>query len=328
MLIGLTYDLRRDYLAEGYGEEETAEFDRPDTIDAIEAALQQLGHQTQRIGHMRHLMKALLDGRRWDMVFNIAEGLYGFGREAAIPAILDQYRIPYTFSDALVLSMTLHKGVCKRVARDAGVPTPAFTVVQSARDIAAVNLPLPLFVKPVAEGTGKGVTPKSIVRSWADLDTQCRLLLERYRQPVLVETLLPGREFTTGIVGTGDKARALGTMEIILLKNAEAEVYSYVNKEECETLVEYRLADAKADPVVKEAEEVAVQSWRALDCRDAGRVDLRCDPHGRPQFIEVNPLAGINPVHSDLPILCDKLGLPYLELIRQIVDSALERVHS
>ena len=150
MKIGITYDLRNDYLAEGYGEEETAEFDHPKTIAAIEAALRDLGYETDRIGHIRALAKRLVAGQRWDLVFNIAEGLRGFGREAQVPALLDAYDIPYTFSDPLVLTLTLHKGMMKRVIRDLGIPTPAFAVVESPEEIAGVRLPFPLFVKPIA----------------------------------------------------------------------------------------------------------------------------------------------------------------------------------
>jgi D-alanine-D-alanine ligase len=325
MRIGLTYDLRDEYLAMGYGEEETAELDRESTVAALESTLRSLGHVTERIGHAKQLAARLLRGERWDLVFNIAEGMHGIGREAQVPALLDLYEIPYTFSDPLVMSLTLHKGMTKRVVRDAGVPTPDFVVVESAEQALRVDLPLPLFAKPVAEGTGKGVTPRSVVRRRSDLQAVCRELLARYRQPVLVETLLTGREFTTGILGTGDEAEAIGTLEVVLLPQAEPEVYSYVNKERCEELVEYRLADP-AEAVVAAAERVALTAWRALGCRDGGRVDLRCAADGSPQFLEVNPLAGLHPEHSDLPILATKVGMPYRELLRRIVGSAAARV--
>jgi D-alanine-D-alanine ligase len=326
MKIGLTYDLRDDYLAEGFGEEETAEFDRCDTIDALAGALQQLGHRPDRIGHARHLVARLARGDRWDLVFNIAEGLHGVGREAQVPAILDLYQVPYTFSDPLVSALTLHKAMAKRVVRDAGIPTPDFAVVETSGEAAAVRLPLPLFVKPLAEGTGKGVSPTSIVRRREDLGPVCEDLLRRFRQPVLVETLLPGREFTVGIWGTNCEAEAIGTLEVVLLPGSEESVYSYVNKEHCEVLVDYRLVDAGRDEAVAEAERLALAAWRVLGCRDAGRVDLRSDDSGRPHFLEVNPLAGLHPEHSDLPILCNQLNIPYLELIDRIVRSATARI--
>lgn len=326
MRLGLTYDLRSVYLAEGYSEEETAEFDRDDTIEAIESALRRVGHTTDRIGHLRALIARLAKGERWDLVFNIAEGMYGIGREAQVPALLDAYQIPYTFSDPVVLGLTLHKGWTKRLVRDAGIPTPDFAIIEDEEDLATVKGEGPFFAKPIAEGTGKGVSPKSKVMDRPSLHRQCMDLLSRYRQPVLVETFLPGREFTVGILGTGKEASVLGTMEIVLLPAAEEEVYSYINKERCEELVEYRLVRKEKDPTVAEAEAIALHAWRILGCRDGGRVDLRCDSAGRPQFLEVNPLAGLHPEHSDLPMIATKVGMSYDELIRQILHSALRRL--
>ena len=326
MKIGLTYDLRADYLAAGYTEEETAEFDRDETIDALEGALASLGYQTDRIGHVRHLVARLAAGDRWDMVFNIAEGMHGIGREAQVPAMLDAYEIPYTFSDPLVMTLTLHKGMTKHVLRDAGVATTDFTVVEGPQDLRRIAFGPPYFIKPVAEGTGKGVTPDSIVRRRDDLGAACRNLHVAFDQPVLVEPFLSGREFTVGLVGTGPDARVLGTMEVLLLKQAEPNVYSYVNKERCEELVSYRLVRPQEDTVVARTEAVALEAWRVLGCRDAGRVDLRCDTQQDPMFMEVNPLAGLHPQHSDLPILCNLLGIAYVDLIEQIMRSALKRV--
>ena len=325
MDIGLTYDLRQEYLAAGYGEEETAEFDRPDTIDAIEVALRGLGHRPDRIGNARQLVARLAAGDRWDLVFNICEGLNGLGREAQVPALLDVYDIPCTFSDPLRMALCLHKGMTKAVVREAGVPTPASALVETPDDLGRVALRYPLFAKPVAEGTGKGVTPASRVADAGALREVCGQLLARYCQPVLVEEFLPGREFTVGLVGSGEEAAVLGTLEIVLRPTAEPGVYSYVNKEFSEELVDYPLVRATEDEEVRRAEEVALRAWRALGCRDAGRIDLRSDAAGRPHFLEVNPLAGLHPQHSDLPMLCTALGMAYVELIDRIVRSAATR---
>jgi D-alanine-D-alanine ligase len=326
LTIGITYDLRSEYLAMGYTEDETAEFDRDDTIAAIELTLSELGHRPERIGHARQLAAALIAGKRWDLVFNIAEGMHGIGREALVPALLDLYRIPYTFSDPLVMSLTLHKGMTKRVIRDAGVATADFFVAERAGDAEAVVFDPPYFVKPVAEGTGKGISPASIVRERTALREACDRCIRTYRQPAIIEPYLPGREFTVGIVGTGDNAEVLGAMEVHLKETAEPGVYSYVNKEEFEDRVTYRLIPSGADPVAAEAEAVSLAAWRVLGCRDAGRVDIRCDAMERPQFMEVNPLAGIHPHHSDLPIICNLAGIPYRILINRILMSAMSRI--
>jgi D-alanine-D-alanine ligase len=322
MRIGMTYDLRDDYRAAGYSEEETAEFDRVSTIEAIEDAILRMGHQPVRIGNLQSLLKRLVAGDRWDLVFNIAEGLYGFGRESQVPALLDAQRIPYVFSDPLALALTLHKGMAKRVIRDSGLPTPDFAVLSTVEECDRLELPYPVFAKPVAEGTGKGVTPASKISDSASLRTTCSRLLLEFKQPVLVETFLPGREFTVGIVGNGDEARSIGVLEVILLDHSEPDVYSYHNKEFCEELVEYRAVD---DPEARRAAQVALASYRALGCQDAARVDLRSDAEGSPNFIEINPLAGLHPEHSDLCILAAKHGISYQDLLVEIVEAALRR---
>jgi len=322
--VGLTYDLREAYLAAGYSKYETAEFDRTDTIDAIETTLMELGYQVDRIGNVRQLVGRLASGDSWDLVFNICEGMHGIGREAQVPALLDAYQIPYVFSDTLVCALTLHKGMTKDVVRAAGVATPDYRIVRTAADAGKVGLDFPLFAKPVAEGTGKGISANSKISSKAQLQRVCRQLLKEYPgQPVLVERFLPGREFTVGILGSAGDATALATLEILLLDGADAEVYSYRNKDEYDHLVQYRLlADGK---LRRQIEELALNSWRALGCRDAGRIDIRLDEHGDCHFLEVNPLAGIHPQHSDLPIMARLAGMDYGTLIGLIMASALQR---
>lgn len=323
MQVGFTYDLRDDYLKVGYSLEETAEFDSINTVESIEGALLDLGHRVERIGNVKALAQKLVEGRRWDLVFNIAEGMHGIGREAQVPALLDAYAIPYTFSDTLVMALTLHKGLTKHVVRAHDIPTADFVVVERPEDAEKVDLPYPLFIKPVAEGTGRGIGGKSRVSVKDELVEGCREIIATYRQPAIVETFLPGREFTVGMVGEGDTTRSIGALEVGFLGTAESTIYGLVNKEECETRVTYTLVD---DATSRSAEAVAIRAWKVLNCRDAGRIDLRCDAAGNPVFIEVNPLAGLNPLHSDLPILATQAGIEYRELIGMIVEAASRRV--
>ncbi len=322
MNIGLAYDLRSDYRKEGYSEEETAEFDRESTVDAIEMALQRLGYQTDRIGHVRHLINRLARGDRWDMVFNICEGMHGIGREAQVPALLDVFQIPYTFSDPLVLSLTLHKGMTKRVIRDYGIPTPGFVVVETPEDAASIDLHYPLFVKPNAEGTGKGINAMSKVNSHGELTSICTELLHRYPSGLLVEEYLPGREFTVGILGTGREAYAAGIMEILYKKEDAKSIYSYETKSDYLKAVEYIIPEAE---IAEKCISMALKTWQVLGCRDGGRVDIRVDRHGVPNFIEVNPLAGLDKVHSDLPILSYLHGYDFEQIIGEIMHSAKKR---
>lgn len=327
MRIGLTYDLRDDYRKLGFDEQQVAEFDRADTIIALEKSIRAAGHKPDRIGNVRALMRRLDKGDRWDLVFNIAEGLSssGIGRESQVPVLLDMHGIPYAFSDPLVCAVTLHKGVTKRIIRDLGIPTPDFAVVDSEADITNVRLGYPVFAKPAAEGSSKGVHANSRCANRAELIKVCKSLLKRYNQAVLVEEYLPGREFTVGIIGTGRAARAVAAMEVHLLDGADDGIYTYRNKEDCESLVKYSLAKGA---IREEAFDVALRAWRGLGCRDGGRVDVRADRKGRINFIEVNVLPGLHPEHSDLPILSTMAGLKYNDLIQEILESAIARVQS
>jgi len=322
MRFGVTYDLRSDYLAQGLGEEETAEFDSEVTIAAICGALEALGHEPIRIGSIRTLAERLVAGERWDAVFNICEGLHGLAREAQVPALLEAYDVPYVFSDPLTLSLALDKGMAKRVVRSAGVPTPDFALIEDIDDVGRIDLPFPLFLKPVAEGSGKGVDAKSRVTDRPSLKRVAADLLRRFYQPVLVEAFLPGREFTVGITGTGSDASALGVMEVIWTDKAAAHGYGFENKEHFEERMHYRLVE---DRFAEEAADVALGAWRALRCRDGGRVDIRFGDDGKAYFLEVNPLAGLNPDRSDLVFITRFKGLSYRDLIGRIVDSFLRR---
>jgi D-alanine-D-alanine ligase len=187
-------------------------------------------------------------------------------------------------------------------------------------------LPFPLIAKPLAEGTGKGINAGSKITDNTALRLVCEDLLTQYEQPVLVEQFLPGREFTVGLVGTGRKAEVVGALEIRLRDEAEPDVYSYGNKEQSEDLCDIVLVRANEDAAVAEAERIALAAWCAVAGRDAGRIDIRCDAAGKPQLIEINPLAGLHPTHSDLPALWNDMGATYVALIERIVESARLRI--
>jgi len=176
-----------------------------------------------------------------------------------------------------------------------------------------------LFVKPVSEGTGKGITEKSLVHSPGELKQMVDWILTRFNQPALVEEYLPGREFTVGIVGTGDEAVAIGGMEVICANNLP---YSVEVKENYEQYCQYKPLDKEIDG---ECKKVALDAWKAVSAADAGRVDLKADRNGRICFIEANPLAGLNPIHSDLPILARMYGIDYQKLMESIMRSAIKR---
>jgi len=299
--------------------EDTAEFDKESTIDALDETLGKMGFATDRIGSAFQLIDRLASGDKWDLVFNIAEGLYGDGRESVIPAILDQYKIPYVFSGPVILGISLNKYLSRILMDASGIPVSPGMLISKPGDIKKCNLQYPLFIKPVSEGTGKGITEKSLLNSPADLEEMALFLLKRFEQPALVEEYLPGREFTVGVIGTGDEAYAVGGMEIICRDNLP---YSIEFKENYEEFCRYIPID---NEFLEESKSVALRAWKALGGLDGGRVDVKTDRNGRICFLEVNPLAGLHPIDSDLPILSGFAGIDYQELIERIVKSALKR---
>ncbi|HLX08249.1 MAG TPA: D-alanine--D-alanine ligase [Thermoanaerobaculia bacterium] len=324
--IALAYDLKADYLAAGFSSEAVMEFDDEATVGGLAGALAALGHRPERVGRGVELARRLAAGERWDLVFNIAEGVSGRSREAQVPALCEMFEQAYTFSDPLTAALTLDKPLAKRVVRDLGLPTAPFAVVGDGAEADAVELPLPLFVKPIAEGSSKGVSGRSKVTCRDELRACCVELIAAFGQPVLVEAYLPGRELTVGIVGNfgnGGAARALATMEVTFVQGSDREFYTALNKGEYEERVHYALLDG--EPVAVRAREIALAAYDALGCRDAGRVDLRCDADGEPQFLEINPLPGLHPVRSDLPIMCRLGGVGYPRLVEEILDAAARR---
>jgi D-alanine-D-alanine ligase len=321
MRIGLTYDLRSWYTDRGYSLEDTAEFDKQETVDALDEALVKMGYETEQVGNAFQVIEALASGKKWDLVFNIAEGLYGDGRESVIPAILDQYKIPYVFSGPVVMGLSLNKHLSRLIVKSAGVPVSPGMLISEIGEIENCRLEFPLFVKPVSEGTGKGITSESLVHSMEELRKMAGWILSRFNQPALVEEYLPGREFTVGIVGYGDEAIVIGGMEVICADNLP---YSVEVKENYQQYCKYKTLDKDIE---EECRTVALNSWRALGAVDAGRVDLKADKKGKICFIEANPLAGLNPVHSDLPILARMYGIEYQKLMEMIMKSARKRLN-
>lgn len=321
MRLAFTYDLRSAWLARGLSPEQAAEFDAELTIAAIADHYARRGFLVDAIGGADELLGRLAAGERWDLAFNICEGFLGSAREALVPALFEHVGVPCLFSDAATLALCLRKDLCKQVVRDAGVPTAPFVLMEAPRALEGA-LAFPVFAKPVAEGTGKGVGIASHCADAAGLSRVVRRLVEKFRQPVLVESYLPGREFTVGIVGTGGGSEVIGCMEVTAQGSAPL-AYGFAQKQHWRDHVAYTLAD---DAEAGAACAVALAAWRALGCRDAGRIDLRSDTAGRPHFIECNPLAGLNPQDSDLVIMGGLQGRDAGWLYDRIMDAALTRL--
>jgi D-alanine-D-alanine ligase len=321
--VGFTYDRKEDYLAAGFSPADVMEFDAEDTIAALESTIRDLGHEVVRIGRGRELARRLVAGERWDLVFNFAEGVRGRSREAQVPALCELFDQPYTFADPLTCAITLDKGMAKRIVRDSGLATAPFEVVSAPDEAARVTLAPPLFVKPIAEGSSKGVTPRSLVRERSHLRDVCAELIAAFAQPVLVEEYLPGREFTVGVLGSGRTTRVVGVMEVCFTETADVSAYTALNKDEYLDRVAYRLVTE--EPLATQARTLALGVHATLGCRDAARIDLRCAADGTPCFLEANPLPGLNPVRSDLPIMARLAGMPFAELMGSILKEAALR---
>lgn len=324
MIIGLTYNLRDSYtLRPGLPEDFYGEFDSGETIVALRASLESLGHQVVEIGDVNRLIDFLSSGKSVDLVFNIAEGIWGRSREAQVPAILEAFQIPYTFSDPLTLGMCLDKVVAKSLLQHNSLPTPNYFIgLYDDRPLEHIkDLKWPLFVKPSIEGTSKGINQKAIVSSQESLIEQIQWIIQEYKQPALIEEYLPGPEFTVGILGTGSQARILGALEIITTDGSP--IYGFRQKEECETRVIY--APVESPKTMDWLTFLALKAYRALGCRDAGRVDIRLDDNGNYSVLEVNPLPGMHPTHSDLPIIASGVGVSYEKLVSEILDHTLKR---
>jgi D-alanine-D-alanine ligase len=260
-----------------------------------------------------------------DIVFNIAEGLRGRNREAHIPALLEFLNIPYTGSDPLTLSLTLDKAMAKRIVMSQEVPTPRFKKVEGMEDLDDLGLRYPLFVKLCYEGSSKGVRLDSKILDPQSLRGKARDLLETYGSPLLVEEFVRGPEFTVGILGN-DAARVLGVMQIeVKGRPPEESIYSLEIKREWEEKVRYHCPPSIDAGLLKKIEQVALRSYRALECRDVSRVDIRVGEDQTPYFLEINPLPGLSPVYGDLVIMAKSMGWNYAELVKTILHHALKR---
>jgi D-alanine-D-alanine ligase len=326
--VGLAYNLKRQRPSLDGAHDHEAEYDSPETIRAVEEAIASFGHEVVRVEAIPEMLGRIA-GLGIDLVFNIAEGLRGRSREALVPAVLDLLDIPYTGSDSATLSLTLDKALAKQIVRQAGVHTPGFLVMQSSKERLPRDLIYPLLVKPIAEGSSKGVIENSVVHDETTLRRSAKDQLEKYRQPVIVESFLPGREFTVGVLGDTRRPRVLPPMEIVFLNTDDpTPIYAFSHKQEMSSHVRYE-APALLDPKLsKEIYRAARVTFKALDCRDVARIDFRLDAEGRPSFIECNPLPGLTPGWSDLCLICDAAGISYRSLIGAILSPALRRLKS
>jgi D-alanine--D-alanine ligase len=322
--IGLIYNLKSDYPREMWSNEDaSAEYESQETVEGILAALRELDHQVIPLPYNPGLPRKL-ECLQPDLVFNIAEGWSGRNRESLVPALLEFYNIPYTGSDPLTLGLTLDKFLCKQVANAAGILTAKGIVVGSPHDRQLEQLQYPVFIKPNAEGSSKGIRNWSRVDEPGELQEKLTWLLDNYQQPTLIEEFLPGREFTVALIGNNNP-HILPVMEILPGENCPQDshfVYSFETKSgnlerfSCPAVVEPQL--------LQEIQQIALKVFTVLQCRDVARVDIRLDGQGAPIFLEVNPLPGLSAV-SLLTLQAQAAEMSFTELINAILSAAVER---
>lgn len=325
MRIGISYNIKGDIAGPGLPEDAYEEFDAPETIFAIRDVLSGLGHDVLMLGFGRDAVGQVLNNKI-DFVFNIAEGYLGRSREAQIPALLEMLGIPYSGPDPLAAALTLDKSLAKKVAAASGINTPAYFMFYPGRDFNYGMIDFPVILKPVWEGSSKGIRNSSLVNNREELNNQLEWLGKNYPGgPVIAEEFIGGREFTVGIIGN-NRPEVIGIMEVIPKNKAAGEfVYSLEVKRDYLAQVDY-CCPARIDPILeKRIKRSALSLYEIFGCRDISRFDFRVDKDGTPSFLEVNPLPGLNPVSSDLVIMAKLLGIKYDNLITSIFHSALER---
>jgi len=309
-----------------------AEWDTWETINALKDSLEQFHNVTlieaneDAFDKFRELQP--------DIVFNIAEGAYGVSREAQIPAMLDMLQIPYTGSDALTLGICLDKARTKEILSYYGIPNAKFKVADSVDDIKNISFDFPLMVKPVCEGSSKGIYSSSFVRNEDELYSEVNRIINEYNQSALIEEFLPGREFTIAILGNDSDARTLPIIEIVYDRYPEGIVplYSYEAKwilDNKESEFDVFDCPANIDPVLEEKiKKITLDTYNVLRCKDWSRVDVRLDKNGEPSIIEINPLPGIMPdptENSSFPKAARAAGMTYEDMINSVLYAAAKR---
>ncbi len=322
--IGFTYNVKRVKPALDGSRDEEAEYDPPATIQAVREAIAATGHEVIDLEATADL-PALIETTKPDLVFNMAEGIKGRSRESQVPSLLELLDIPYSGSDPAALNIALDKALAKKIVRQHGILTPNFFTMTTGKERLPRDLTYPQIVKPIAEGSSKGVHATSVVENEAELREAAQKMIAKYDQPALVEDYIGGREFTVGMLGER-RPKVLPPMEVVFLDGSETRpVYSFEFKQDWSSKIRYDVP-AKLEPAhLKALERAARECFIALGCRDVARVDFRMDGQGKIYFLECNPLPGLTPGWSDLVLIARAAGIEYNALIAEILSGAIRR---
>lgn len=317
MHIGLTYDLQVSPT-----DPRQAEFDPPRVIDAVCAALEALGHELIRLGSPQALLAAPDRLRSAEIVFNLAEGTHGRCREAWVPTLLELFDVPYVGSDPLALCLGLDKLACKRLARSAGLATPAWVAIETPAQLPQhLELTFPAIVKPRYEGSGRGIDEGAIVMDRQALARRVAWLFDRLRQPLLLEEFIAGGELTVCLIGN-----SLPTAYPAIQRplDVASGLSCHVAKKSGAPSAWHAPLEL-TEALDRDARRMATAMFEALGCRDVARVDLRVDAQGRLFFLEINPLPSFDPEGS-FGLLAEHLGVPYAQFIGRVLEAAGSRL--
>ena len=328
MKIGLAYDLKEEVpLNKEHPDDALEEYDSLETVEAIVSVLESQGHSVAKLSGGRKFVDNVLQNSV-DFVFNIAEGRGTYrSREAQIPALLEMLDIPYSGSDPQCLALCLDKPLTKRIVQTAGIRTPRWHLITSKKELGELcrdSFPLPAFVKPAFEGSSKGVRLSGRVETNEQMGKVTGALLEQYHQPVIVEEFIAGDEVTVGMVGNFPP-KIIGMMRILPRKRSDYFIYSLEVKRDWQNQVDYECPAQLEARILQKIADFSLKVFETLGCRDVARIDFKLDREGMPYFLEINPLPGLNPKSSDLPIMAAKMGWDYRKLVSSIFRAALER---
>ena len=340
MKIGLVYNLIPETLLKEGPIDSIAELDTSETITLLRKALEAGGHQVVLIeanGEIFSRLKSIKD--KIDIVFNIAEGLVGEIRESQVPILCEALNIPYTGSGPLTLGLCLNKARAKEVMNYHHILTPKFQVITSAHAPIDKKLHYPLIVKLNEEGSSKGLAYDSVVYDEPALRKKASYLLQTYREKILIEEYINGREFTVPVFGN-DPPIVLPIIEIIYDKvppnlpqislfvpdDPVLEIIERLHRPIPNTELNHStICPAELETKLeRKIQRTAIKAYQALGCRDWCRMEFRLDQQGGLYLLELNPIAGIDPSYH-FPHSARVYGLSYEALINRILEYAITR---
>jgi len=314
--------------------EAAAEHDVLNTVAAVASELTAAHFDISRLG-ISYDPGALLEGVREyapNVVFNLFEGTAQRGEtEAYVAGLLEWLGLPFTGSPPETLCLARNKPLTKHLLCGAGLPTPAFRVVEERpRELRTFRWPV--IVKPANQDASVGLEQASVVTDRALLEARVRETLQRYGPPVLVEEFIDGRELTVAVVECPE-LRTLPISEILFLDKTPGTwpIVTYDAKWKpdspaCQlTPVRY---PAEVEPALAEQlRSLALRAFRLLGCRDYARIDFRVSPDGAPYILEVNPNPDFNQ-DAGFTAGLQTAGMAHATFAVQLVRNALARGES